>query len=81
MSGDLPLTTRFAFGPAITPEQRDFLREHGFILFSRVASPDEVAMPCDELERIAREWLEAGRTLGRRGARRRQGEMVAGCAR
>jgi hypothetical protein len=62
MPPDLPLTTRFTLGTAITPEQRGFLREHGFILFSRVASADQVAMLCDEMDRIAREWIAAGRT-------------------
>jgi hypothetical protein len=62
MPVDPPLTTRFTLGAVITPEQRGFLREHGFILFSRVASPDEVAMLCDEMDLIARQWIDSGRT-------------------
>ena len=34
------------------PEQRAFLREHGFLLFAGVATPDEVAMLGEEMERI-----------------------------
>jgi hypothetical protein len=62
MPVDRPLTTRFTLGAAIIPEQRGFLHEHGFILFSRVASPDEVAMLCEEMDRIARQWIDSGRT-------------------
>src|SRR5262249_36254372 len=62
MAIDLPLTTRFTLGTTITPEQRAFLREHGFLLFSRVAAPDEVAMLAAEMERIEARWLAEGRT-------------------
>src|SRR5215468_5411431 len=62
MPVDLPFATRFTLGAAISPEQRGFLHEHGFILFSRVASPDEVAMLCEEMDRIARQWIDSGRT-------------------
>jgi phytanoyl-CoA hydroxylase len=57
-----PLTTRFTLGTAITPEQRAFLRQHGFILFARVATPDEVAMLIEEMDRIEVRWLAEGRT-------------------
>jgi phytanoyl-CoA hydroxylase len=59
---ELPLTTRFTLGPAITPEQRAFLDRHGFVLFSRVASPEEVEMLGREIERIEAAWLAEGRT-------------------
>lgn len=62
MSTDLPLTTRFTLGSTITPEQRAFLRRHGFIHFLRVATPDEVAMLVAEMERIEADWLREGRT-------------------
>ena len=62
MSTPVPLTTRFTLGPAITPEQRAFLREHGFILFSRAASPAEVAMLIEEMERVEASWLAEGRS-------------------
>jgi ectoine hydroxylase-related dioxygenase (phytanoyl-CoA dioxygenase family) len=61
MHDDLPLSTRFTLGPTITPEQHTFLDRHGFILFSRVAAPDEVAMLGSEIERIEAEWLAEGR--------------------
>jgi ectoine hydroxylase-related dioxygenase (phytanoyl-CoA dioxygenase family) len=58
---DLPLSTRFTLGPTITAEQRTFLDRHGFILFSRVARRDEVAMLGSEIERIEAAWLAEGR--------------------
>src|SRR5690349_6294207 len=60
-SDELPLNTRFTLGSTITPEQRAFLDRHGFILFSRVARRDEVAMLGSEIERIEAEWLSEGR--------------------
>jgi ectoine hydroxylase-related dioxygenase (phytanoyl-CoA dioxygenase family) len=59
---DLPLATRFTLGPAITPAQRAFLRRHGFILFARVATADEVAMLGREIERVEAAWLAERRT-------------------
>jgi hypothetical protein len=59
---DLPLTTRFALGPTITDEHRSFLDRNGFLVFSRVASADEVAMIGAEIDRIQTEWLAAGRS-------------------
>ena len=53
---------RFTLGPTITPEQRAFLRQHGFVLFAAVATPDEVAMLGAEMERIEAQWLAEGRT-------------------
>ena len=52
---------RFTLGPSITPEQHAFLREHGFVLFAGVATPDEVAMLGEEMERIESAWLAEGR--------------------
>jgi phytanoyl-CoA hydroxylase len=57
MSDDLPLTTRFRLGPAITAAQQAFLDRHGFLHFERVAMPDEVAMLSAEMDRIAADWL------------------------
>ncbi|HXJ36659.1 MAG TPA: phytanoyl-CoA dioxygenase family protein [Candidatus Eisenbacteria bacterium] len=59
---DLPITTRFMLGAEVTTEQRAFLDRHGFVLFSRVATPDELAMIAGEMTRIEREWMNAGRT-------------------
>lgn len=59
---NLPLTTRFTLGDAITDEQRAFLDEHGFLVFAGVATGDEVAMIAAEVERIERAWLDEGRT-------------------
>ena len=62
MTPELPLTTRFTLGATVTAEQRAFLDRHGFLLFDRVATSDEVAMIVGEMERIERDWLAAGRT-------------------
>jgi ectoine hydroxylase-related dioxygenase (phytanoyl-CoA dioxygenase family) len=59
---DLPLTTRFTLGASIAPEQRAFLDRHGFLVFARVASADEVAMIGAEIDRIEMEWLAEGRS-------------------
>lgn len=57
----LPLTTRFQLGPEITAEQQAFLDEHGFLVFDRVATPDEVAAILADVERVEAEWLAEGR--------------------
>jgi ectoine hydroxylase-related dioxygenase (phytanoyl-CoA dioxygenase family) len=53
----LPLSTRFRLGEVITTEQRAFLDQHGFLLFERVASADEVSRLLAELERIERQFV------------------------
>ncbi len=57
-AGQLP---RFRLGAEITAEQAAFLDEHGFLLFDRVASPDEVATLCAELDQVEAGWLAEGR--------------------
>jgi hypothetical protein len=52
-----PLDTRFHLGPTITPEQQAFLDRHGFIHFSRVASPAEVALLVAEMDAIEARWV------------------------
>jgi Phytanoyl-CoA dioxygenase (PhyH) len=54
---ELPLTTRFRLGDAITPVQAAFLDLHGFLVFESVARPDEVRAILEEVERIERQWL------------------------
>ena len=39
----LPLSTRFQLREFITPVQWAFLQEHGYLVFARVMSTDEVA--------------------------------------
>jgi phytanoyl-CoA hydroxylase len=58
VASPLPLSTRFRLGDSITPAQRQFLDDHGFLVFSRVASRDEVGMITSELERIEAEWVK-----------------------
>jgi phytanoyl-CoA hydroxylase len=57
----LPLDTRFRLESAITPPQRRFLDEHGFLVFANVVKPDEVATIASELDRIEREWISTDR--------------------
>ena len=56
-----PLDTRFTLGPEITPVQAAFLDTHGFIVFARVASEDEIAQVDDSLRRIERLWIHEQR--------------------
>jgi hypothetical protein len=59
---DLPLNTRFKLGSEITEEQKAFLDTNGFILFEKVASPEELQMIVSEVERIQEQWLAEKRT-------------------
>lgn len=52
---------RFRLGPEITDEQRAFLDEHGFLVFERVAAAGEIEAVLAEVDRVAAEWLAAGR--------------------
>lgn len=61
----LPLNTRFELGDRITGVQKAFLDEHGFILFSKVASPEEVKTILEEMERVDEEHRAEGRTAVR----------------
>ena len=56
MSVNLPLNTRFQLGPVITDEQRAFLDQHGFLVFAKVADPQEVVMILEEVEVIQQKW-------------------------
>lgn len=58
---DLPLDSRFRLGEELTPLQRAFFGRHGFIVFSRVASQEELDRMDAELHRIQDEWLAEGR--------------------
>ena len=62
MSSLPPLGTKFRLGPTITPEQRAFLEEHGYLHFEGVLAPPEVATMRDEIDRVERGWLYEGRT-------------------
>jgi hypothetical protein len=57
----LPLEHRFTLGTEITPVQTAFLDEHGFILFSKVATLEEVQGLRAEGDRIATAWCEEDR--------------------
>ncbi len=56
------MMTRFTLGPEITSEQRRFLDEHGFLVFSNVAREAEVRMIASELDRIEDRWLSEQRS-------------------
>ena len=59
---ELPLDHRFTLGQALTDVQQAFLDEHGFILFSQVATAEEVARLRAEGDRIGDEWVGEQRT-------------------
>jgi phytanoyl-CoA hydroxylase len=56
-AGALPYATRFVLGERITGVQQAFLDKNGFILFAKVATPEQVAKILAEAERIQGEWL------------------------
>lgn len=58
----LPLTHRFELGETITPVQKAFLDERGYLIFSQVAKQEELDALLAELERIQEMWLREGRT-------------------
>jgi hypothetical protein len=62
MQSPLPTGTRFRLGPVITPEQREFLDEHGFLHFAQPVTPDEVAMLREEIDALGRRWIAERRT-------------------
>jgi hypothetical protein len=57
----LPLGTRFQLRAEITPIQQAFLDLHGFLVFDRVASRDEVNTALAEIDRVEAELLAAGK--------------------
>lgn len=60
-AGALPLSTRFRLRPGITPLQQAFLHLHGFLVFDRVASREEVCTTLAEIDRVEAELLAAGK--------------------
>jgi hypothetical protein len=58
----LPLATRFELGREITAEQARFLETHGFLVFARVARPDEIRAIAAEIDRIGARWVREGRS-------------------
>ncbi len=56
----LPLSTRFRLGPEITPVQQAFLDRTGYLVFDRVASPDEVEHILTDIDSIERTLLDEG---------------------
>lgn len=58
----LPLDTRFTLGEAITPDQRDFLDQHGFLVFEQVAAQEELDTMSGELDVLQEKWLAEQRT-------------------
>ena len=60
IAAKLPLDTRFQLRDDITPVQWAFLQEHGFLVFARVASPEEVATILSEVDRMQAKFLAEG---------------------
>lgn len=59
----LPLTTRFELGDRITVEQQRFLDEHGFLVFSKVAKPEEVEHLRSEIDALQQRWISEDRKV------------------
>jgi hypothetical protein len=57
----LPLSTRFRLRAEITPIQAAFLDRHGFLVFDRVATPEELCTALAEIDRVETELLAAGK--------------------
>lgn len=57
----LPLATRFRLRAEITPVQRAFLDRHGYLVFDRVASRDEIDAILAEVDRVEAGLLADGR--------------------
>jgi len=53
----LPLDTRFTLGAEITPVQHAFLERHGFLVFSQVATQEELDRMDAEVRAIQDRWL------------------------
>ena len=54
----LPLDTRFRLRDTITPIQWAFLHKHGFLVFARVVSTDEVAHVLAEIDRVEKKLID-----------------------
>lgn len=54
----LPLGTRFTLRDTITPIQWAFLAQHGYLVFARVVSADEVAKVLSEIDRVEKKLLD-----------------------
>ena len=62
-SYDAPMSDAgFKFTGQLSPEQKRFLDEQGFIKFEQFLSPDEVSFVWGELEKVQSRWIEEGRT-------------------
>lgn len=57
----LPLTTRFSLGDVISPVQRAFLDEHGFLVFAEVLRPREVTEALAAIDALQASWLAEDR--------------------
>ena len=58
----LPFTARFRLGQTISPVQQEFFDRHGYLVFDRVASSDEVTAILGEIDHIQEQWLAESRT-------------------
>lgn len=60
-AAELSLSTRFELGERITGVQQAFLDRYGFLVFSEVASPEEVTRILAEVDAVQDAWLAEGR--------------------
>jgi phytanoyl-CoA hydroxylase len=61
VAAGLPLSHRFVLGDRITPVQRAYLAQHGFLVFSQVASRAEVDEILADVDRVQERFLAEGR--------------------
>lgn len=62
VAATLPLTARFQLRDRVTPVQRAFLDRHGFLVYSAVATEEEVQRLLEEAEAIQRRLLAEKRS-------------------
>lgn len=58
VAAELPLNTRFELRNVLTPVQYAFLQRHGFLVFARVASVEEVQTILSEMQRVEKKLLD-----------------------
>lgn len=58
IAADLPLTVRFRLRDAVTPVQRAFLDRHGYLVYDRVASIEEVERISNEAKQVQQQLID-----------------------
>lgn len=61
VAASLPLNHRFSLAAEITPVQHAYLQRNGYLVFARVASPEEVEKIVAEVDRVQTQFLAEGK--------------------